>query len=234
MELAPTHTSRRVNKLARHIKAERYLEIGIAQGATLYHVDVSEKIGVDPVHNLDVKRMEDAGTVLHKLTSDAFFSEYDGPGFDIIFLDGLHEFEQTFRDLCSALDVLNPGGCILIDDTVPNSIYSANRSREDALRWRRYHNVPGTGWHGDVYKTVFALHDLMLRCDYRTFDSGGNSQTLVWHRPRPDITPVCSTFEQISRLDYFAVLDHEEIFQKMPEDELVRLFVRDVQSASQP
>lgn len=76
-----------------------YLEIGTFQNHLFDKAKVwfSNAVGVDPVQG---------GTL--RMTSDEFFAnntEY----FDIIFVDGLHEANQVFKDIHNALNWLNPG-----------------------------------------------------------------------------------------------------------------------------
>ncbi len=43
------------------------------------------------------------------MTSDDFFRQYQGPPFDLIFIDGLHLSEQVLTDVRNSLDWLSPG-----------------------------------------------------------------------------------------------------------------------------
>ncbi len=43
------------------------------------------------------------------MTSDDFFRQYQGPPFDLIFIDGLHLSQQVLTDVKNALQWLNPG-----------------------------------------------------------------------------------------------------------------------------
>ncbi len=45
----------------------------------------------------------------HRMTSDEFFRQYQGPPFDLIFIDGLHLSEQVLTDIKNALQWLSPG-----------------------------------------------------------------------------------------------------------------------------
>ena len=50
--------------------------------------------------------------------------------FDVIFIDGLHEYEQCQRDCLNSMKFLNDGGIILFHDFLPRSflkkVYKAN------------------------------------------------------------------------------------------------------------
>lgn len=226
--LAPTHSSRRINAIAEAVRAQRYLEIGLAQGRTFANVTVETRLGVDPFPNLDREALTNERTSIDAVTSDAFFEEYDGPALDVIFLDGLHKFEQTFRDLINALDVLAPGGAILIDDTKPMDVFSAVPDREKALAYRRAAGDDNSGWHGDVFKVVFAIHDFFPRLAYRTFDTGGNPQTLAWRdlSEKARRKPRFGDLEAISRLSYFDMVDNIDVLRLAPELDILEDFQR--------
>lgn len=100
-----------INAIAKKIDAKSYLEIGTREGSNFDAIDVLMKVGVDP----DPK----AKAHFH-CTSDEFFV-YNRDKFDLIFVDGLHHFNQVYRDINNALKVLNEGGYIVCHDMNPTS-----------------------------------------------------------------------------------------------------------------
>lgn len=110
-----------------------YLEIGCAENDLFDSVFSSRKTGVDPARG---------GT--HRLTSDDFFAE-NKDKFDVIFIDGLHEYEQVRKDAVNALHALNQNGWIAFHDLLPRS-------------WKEHH-VPRLqdAWTGDCWKLAFEL-----------------------------------------------------------------------------
>jgi SAM-dependent methyltransferase len=124
-----------VNRLLANTPDGRYLEIGCAGNDLFDAVMAGEKVGVDPVRG---------GT--HRMTSDAFFATWEGEGFDVVFIDGLHLYDQVRRDLDGALKVLNPGGWIAIHDMLPRD-------------WLEEHvpQIRTRGWTGDGWKVAFEL-----------------------------------------------------------------------------
>lgn len=58
---------------------------------------------------------QDLTIVEMRKPSDEMFAEIS-PGFDFIYIDGDHHYEQVARDLNNALNVLRIGGLCLIDD----------------------------------------------------------------------------------------------------------------------
>lgn len=71
------------------------------------------------------------------MESDTYFSSLAPEvTFDIVFLDGLHTFEQTKADLFNALRHV-PRGVILIDDTVPEDETAALHDLDEARQTTR-------------------------------------------------------------------------------------------------
>jgi hypothetical protein len=111
-----------------------YLEIGIEDGANFLSINATHKVGVDPEPS--------PGTPCDfQMPSDEFFA-INQQTFDLIFIDGLHLYEQVLKDVTHSLKCLNPGGMIVIHDCLP-------RYPEAQYRIR----VP-TEWNGDVWKAA--------------------------------------------------------------------------------
>ena len=115
--------------------AGRYLEIGCAGNELFDTVMATDKTGVDPARG---------GT--HRMTSDAFFAAHPGERFDVIFVDGLHLYDQVRRDVVNALAALKPGGWIAIHDMLPRD-------------WIEEHvpQISTRAWTGDGWKVAFEL-----------------------------------------------------------------------------
>ena len=114
----------------------RYLEIGCAGDKLFQSVMVKTKVGVDPF----------AGGTL-RMTSDKFF-ESNTDNFDVVFVDGLHEYHQAWRDIKNSLSIIPVGGYIGIHDMLPRN-------------WIEAH-VPCLSngpWSGDVWKIAFDLKE---------------------------------------------------------------------------
>jgi hypothetical protein len=215
---------RRVNALARGVAAQTYLEIGVAEGETFVQVEVPTRTGVDPTFLFDTSAHVNDRTTLLPITSDEYFTSLaPNVTFDLIFLDGLHTFEQSYRDLCSALLHSQSRTVILIDDTVPSDVYSALPDRARALRFRGRSESTKRGWHGDVYKVVLAIHDYHIGLNYRTLVGSGNPQTLVWRESGCYREPHFPSFEEISRFSYFDLVDNFALMQTGSEDEAIEL-----------
>ena len=111
---------------------KKYLEIGVAGGDNLNNIHVEQKFGVDT--------WPGAPCNFH-MTSDEFFSQ-NQETFDIVFIDGLHLYEQVLRDIENSLKCLNPGGIIVMHDCLPNLPEQQSRTP-----------IPGA-WNGDTWKAA--------------------------------------------------------------------------------
>ena len=220
------HSVRRIDRIARHVGAQHYLEIGVCRGATFNHLSFKTKVGVDPNFRFNMADYRNAETELHPLTSDRYFTEVAGSEkFDIIFLDGLHQFQQTFRDFCNSLIFAHERTVWLIDDVFPVDIYSSLPTHGEAIKFRRMNGIDNVrAWQGDVYKVVFAIHDFFPTMSYVTVMGSGNPQTIVWKARRKDFIPIFNSMEAIERLGYFDMLKREDIFNGKPENEAFHSF----------
>lgn len=218
-------SAKRLNRLAQINCARSYLEIGVAKGRTFFDVDVSRKTAVDPKFRFQISALSEevvASTRMLEMTSDDFFSSIRrDEDFDLIFIDGLHTFEQCFRDLLNTFAHANEKTIWLIDDTVPNDVFSTLRNGPEALNYRREAGLKGKAWHGDVFKVVFAIHDFIPTISYRTLIHEGNPQTVLWRQARANFAPRFDSFETISRMDYFDFKSNFDLLFATTEDELL-------------
>jgi hypothetical protein len=134
-----------INTLAKKIDAKSYLEIGVNNGINFNSINIPYKIGVDPDKNSKANTL---------MTSDEFFKENRGT-FDIVFVDGLHEWKQCKKDIENSLEVLNEGGYIICHDMKPLT--------KEAQMVPRIRKV----WNGDVWRSWVALR--MTRKDLEMF-----------------------------------------------------------------
>jgi hypothetical protein len=110
-----------------------YLEIGCDKDQSFSKIKINKKVGVDPISG---------GTI--RDTSDNFFIN-NKEKFDIIFIDGLHHYEQVIKDIYNSLKILNDNGHILIHDCLPRTI-----AHQAIPRYRG-------SWNGDVWKSIVEL-----------------------------------------------------------------------------
>lgn len=101
---------------------EKYLEIGTSNGYNFLRINAPYKIGIDPDPGSEARYCghPEPPIVPGSLpfTSDEFFKRNEDK-FDVIFIDGLHEEEQAYRDIQNACDCLKQGGFIVVHDCLP-------------------------------------------------------------------------------------------------------------------
>jgi len=214
-------TANRLHQLGLLNGATRYLEIGVFQGATFLNVDLPIADAVDPAFQFDVTAFARPGTRFLQKTSDAFFREdIRGQQYDLIFLDGLHTFEQCFRDFCASMAFSHAKTIWIIDDTVPNDMFSTRRSMSEALMLRKAHGLTSHSWHGDVFKTLFAVHDFFPTFDYRTIMNSGNPQTVLMRSARKDSAPRWNDLAKISSFDFVDFINNRDILKSTTQEEM--------------
>jgi hypothetical protein len=224
-------TAHRVNALARQLGSRRYLEIGVLHGTTFRGVEIAERTAVDPGFGFDTNELANESTRFFRQTSDTFFvNEPMSPQYDVVLIDGMHTFEQVVRDLSNVLLRTHQRSVIILDDTVPDDVYSTVKDGAASYDYRKLDTAPARGWQGDVYKALFYIHDYVPGLDYRTIMGAGNPQTLVWRANGVRRSPVFDDLERISRLSYFELQDHLAVLQPATEDEAIALCIAGVQA----
>lgn len=127
-----------INFACRVTNASSYLEIGCNTNEVFDRVNCNHKTGVDPRRG---------GT--HRMTSDAFF-ESNTEKFDVIFIDGLHYYEQVKKDFENAYKALNDNGVIVFHDMFPTlERWVVVPEPDDLLTYGC--------WMGDVWRMGFDL-----------------------------------------------------------------------------
>jgi len=203
-----------LSRLANLYEDSRYLEIGVRKGVTFDQVPAARKVAVDPLFLFDHEQMQrdHPGTEYHQVTSDDYFASLIGVDekFDVIYLDGLHVYEQTLRDLMNALDHLQPRGVIVIDDTRPPSYVASLPERDAFFAVRTWLGVTDRSWMGDVYKLVWFLDTFCPHLTFRTI-ANNHGQTVVWRTRRAEIQP--RTIGEIDRLTFEQFVLEQDVLQ---------------------
>lgn len=119
-----------LNEIVARNGVRDYLEIGCRDDECFSQIRAPHKVGVDPVSG---------GTV--RATSDEFFAA-NRARFDLVFIDGLHLYEQVVRDIRNAVAALNPGGVIVLHDCLPTDCVAQYREQASRI------------WNGDVWKAI--------------------------------------------------------------------------------
>jgi hypothetical protein len=125
-----------INKIIVKRNYTSYLEIGCFKNETFNQVNIKKKIGVDPVSGGNLR-----------MTSDQFFRE-NKEKFDLIFVDGLHVYEQVIKDIFNSIKVLKENGIILVHDCLPRKLWYQTPTRMSDT------------WNGDVWKAIVECRTL--------------------------------------------------------------------------
>ena len=107
-----------------------YLEIGVFDNKSFNTVPlpISQKVGVDPLRG---------GT--HRMTSDDFF-KINNKFFDVVFIDGLHSYEQCAKDCINSMKFLNEDGIIIFHDMLPRSSYEEKQDMSGDV-WKNAYEI---------------------------------------------------------------------------------------------
>lgn len=96
-------------------KPQSYLELGLYEGETFEVANslVSQCVGVD----IKDVRKQKIGE-FHEMTTHDFFAR-NNQMYDMIFIDADHSFKSVKADFLNSLNILRPGGTIILHDTDP-------------------------------------------------------------------------------------------------------------------
>lgn len=176
----------KISQIANHINSEidRYgltkmLEIGSDLGLLVESIHIKSIFAVDPVRNYKIP-FKFRYIKFFEMTSDEFFKN-SSEDFDLIYIDGLHTFEQSFTDLINSMGRLRSGGSSLIylDDVLPNDEFSCFENPYDTFEERKklHGHLNDLSWMGSVYKII----PLLAECDlsYSTLNLDGKYVTRI-------------------------------------------------------
>ena len=185
-----------IQKIIERKKYKNYLEIGCLKNETFDKINIEKKIGVDPVSGGNVR-----------LTSDVFFKT-NKDIFDIIFIDGLHVYEQVKKDILNSLKFLNRDGVLLLHDCLPKKI-------RDQMVPRSHEN-----WNGDVWKALVECRTLKDIDTYTCVADQGIG--IIFKRPNQKILVLNNkNFKKMKFKDYYFnnkeymnLIDVNDLFKK--------------------
>ena len=174
-----------------------YLEIGCFMDELFSKIKIETKIGVDPVSG---------GTI--RETSDNFFKK-NKIKFDIIFIDGLHEYDQVKKDIANSLLFLNKNGVIFLHDCMP-------------MRYL-YQAVPrATGvWNGDVWKNIVESRTKSEIDTYVVHADHGIG--IILKRPNKNLLQLkTNNFQKLKFRDFF--YNHINYLNIVYHEDLINIF----------
>ena len=186
-----------IQKIINKQAYKNYLEIGCDNDENFSKVYIDNKVGVDPLKG---------GTL--RMTSDEFFKN-NKDYFDIIFLDGLHTYEQTIKDIDNSLKVLNDKGVIIIHDCLPKKIWNQ-------IVPRMYGHWNGDVWKAIVHSRTYAYADTYtLKADH--------GLGIIFKRQNKNLLKIKEeNFKNLKFSDYYN--KHDEFMNTINIEQLNRIF----------
>ena len=186
-----------IQKIINQNNFKKYLEIGCDQDENFSKIKVENKVGVDPLRG---------GTI--RSTSDEFFKS-NNDKFDIIFLDGLHTYNQTIKDINNSLEHLNSNGIIIIHDCLPKKIWNQ-------IVPRMYGH-----WNGDVWKAIVESRTLSDIDTYTCVADHGLG--VIFKRKNRNLLNLkINNFEKLKFSEYYK--NHNEFMNPISHKKLFDIF----------
>jgi hypothetical protein len=146
-----------INNFIQKFGYESYLEIGTQNpNVNFNQIEIKNKYSVEPFppSGLNANDYSFVGT------SDQYF-DFISPDtkFDIIFIDGLHHYQQVLKDIENSLNHLSDNGTIVCHDCLPTT---------EKMQERDDH---GGEWTGDVWKAIAKLRIETIDLDIKVVDT---------------------------------------------------------------
>lgn len=171
------YRSKLLNMAIQKSNALKYIEIGVKSGDTFQRIKCKQKIGVDPAgacRKLKFHIMTRWGAHFFKETSDEFFATHakayysESEPLDVAYVDGLHTYKQSLKDVENCLKYLSPKGIIILHDCSPATEMAA--IAVNAFEEREEKGYTGGPWNGDVWKTIVHLRSTRKDLDIFVLD----------------------------------------------------------------
>ena len=146
-----------INNFIQKFGYKSYLEIGTQNpNGNFNQIEIKNKYSVEPFPPTGLN----ANDYSFVGTSDQYF-DFISPDtkFDIIFIDGLHHYQQVLKDIENSLNHLSDNGTIVCHDCLPTT---------EKMQERDDH---GGEWTGDVWKAIAKLRVETIDLDIKIVDT---------------------------------------------------------------
>jgi len=145
-------------------KPNLYLEIGVQEGASL-NASKCKAIGIDPNPRIEAKQNQE----IYATTSDDFFGAFKIDAPDLVFIDGLHLFEQALKDFINVEAISHKQTVVIMDDIFPAHPSQALRNRRTCK------------WAGDVWKVYEILKEYRPDLAIEPVDVNPTGMIIITH-----------------------------------------------------
>jgi len=205
-----------------------YLEVGILNGETIFNVEAHLRVGVDvfpfPVgwvseegrrqfwyglgFRQEMDYLKGDHTVIHNMSSDEYFgrilSNNTGVRFDVVFIDGGHDYGQAMKDIDNGLKSLAPGGFLVAHDVNPlTEIASTTFMGDFKKKVVEAGLVDGVdaSWNGDVWKCLVELGERGY--EYYSVDLVHGLAVVPYQSVKPKLTKQREAEISVLGFEYF-------------------------------
>ncbi|MDB5121093.1 MAG: hypothetical protein JWN56_2311 [Sphingobacteriales bacterium] len=215
-----------------------YFEIGVQTGFCFFKIKADNKFAVDPNFTIKwtnkirayLKNKSNFNNKFFEVTSDDFFKQQASyikkiGGIDVIFIDGLHLYEQVLLDIKNSLMFLNEGGVILVHDCNPLTEVAAVRAyTSDEVRLM---NLPGWAnlWNGDVWKAIVELRSTSDSLQVSVFNTDHGVGVIKKGKPERDFS---LSDQQLKELSYQDLENHREEYLNLKDPSSFSDFVKEL------
>jgi hypothetical protein len=200
-----------IQEVIKKIHSHTYLEIGIHEGECFLRIRCRQKIAVDPhilippakKRKYYLRNIFNLFNRYYQMSSDDFFHQQHAfllrnrP--DVVFIDGLHRYDQSLRDVQNALRYLKDDGVIIMHDCNPLSEAAAfpARSCEHAASMQGFSGE----WNGDVWKTIVHLRSSRKDIDVFVLDCDQGLGVITKRKPEHVLTYSIKDLQALSYID---------------------------------
>ena len=166
-----------------------YLEIGTYRNVNFDKIKIDNKISVDP---------DTEAKATYQMTSDDFFA-VNQDKFDIVFIDGLHEHNQVYKDIQNSLKFLNSNGVIILHDCMP-------KNEKMQLCDNKSHQYEE--WTGDTWKAYYkALNE--INYEVYVLDTDYGCGIIDTSNPKTKLTDLVD-MEKLTYQDYLNIKEENK------------------------
>ncbi|MCS3737886.1 class I SAM-dependent methyltransferase [Mucilaginibacter dorajii] len=222
-------------------KKVNYFEIGVQTGFCFFKIKAERKVAIDPNFIIKItkkvkayyRNLSNFNNRFFELTSDDFFEQKSDyikkiGGIDVIFIDGLHLYEQVVKDIENSLKYLNKGGVILVHDCNPLSEPAAVRAytSEEAAVLVGSHPQWINQWNGDVWKAIVKLRSERKDLNITVINSDHGVGII-----RPGVPEKAFSFEEgdMDKLTYADLDNNRETYLNLKSPETFASFVKELE-----